>query len=180
MNAFRARATGLTAAALILFALTGCGPSLAKLNQLAGAGAINQRAPVIAHAQIEIAASPAKVWALLVNAPAWPRWSQDIMKVSATAPLTLGTHFTWEEGGNTVHSQVQLFETERRLGWTGTAYTAKAIHQWELASRPGGHTLVTVNESMDGPLMATLFSSQKLRESGLAWLSSLKNAAEKP
>ena len=160
--------------------LAGCGPSLTRLNELAVRGQIDQAAPVRMHVQIEVAAPPARVWALLVNAPAWPRWNQAITKVSAAGPLALGTRFTWAEGANTVHSQVQLFEPERRLGWTGTAYTAKAIHQWELAAAPAGHTLVTVDESMDGPLMATLFSSQELQESGQAWLASMKSEAEKP
>jgi uncharacterized protein YndB with AHSA1/START domain len=140
---------------------------------------------VIAHVQIEIDAQPSRVWALLVNAPAWPQWDPDISKVSVTQPpgttlLGPGTRFTWGEGSNTVHSQVQLFEPERRLCWTGTAFTAKAIHEWDLTPAPGGHTLVAINESMDGPLMARLFSSQKLAESGAAWLSSLKKAAEQP
>jgi hypothetical protein len=33
---------------------------------------------------------------------------------------------------------------------------------------------------MDGPLMAQLFSSQKLAESSNAWLAALKQAAEQP
>jgi hypothetical protein len=96
-----------------------------------------------------------------------------------TQPLTLGTRFTWGAGSSEVHSTVQLFESEHRLGWTGTAYTAKAVHQLELSSMPGGRTRVTIRESMDGPLMAMLFSSQKLTGAGRSWLGSLKAAAEK-
>ncbi len=178
MTAFRALA--MPASMSILTAATGCGPSLATLNQTASTGAINERAPVVAHAQIEIAVSPAKVWALLVNAPAWPQWNEAISQASATQPLGPGTRFTWSQGTSTIHSQVQLFEPERRLVWTGTAFTAKAIHAWELTQLPGGHTRVAISESMDGPLMAQLFSSQKLAESSNAWLAALKQAAEQP
>ena len=159
--------------------LAGCSPSMQQLDRLASTGAIDKNAPVLAHVQIEIDAPPAKVWALLVNAPAWPTWNEDIAKVSVTQPLAPGTRFSWGAGSSEVHSEVQLFEPEHRLGWTGTAYTAKAVHQWELSPASGSHTLVKVDESMDGPLMAMLFSSQKLMEADRSWLASLKAAAEK-
>jgi len=187
MRTFRAPAT-IAALAMSLMGLVGCGPSMTRLDELARVGSINRNAPVIAHVQIEIAAQPARVWALLVNASAWPQWDPDISKVSLTQPpgadspgagsLGPGVRFTWGEGSNTVHSEVQLFEPERRLAWTGTALTAKAIHEWELTPAPGGQTMVAINESMDGPLMAKLFSSQQLAESATAWLASLKKAAE--
>jgi uncharacterized protein YndB with AHSA1/START domain len=178
MNAPRAQATFAPAAAFIAIALTGCGPSVTTLNHMAGAGAIHRNAPVLAHVQIDIDAPPTRVWALLVNAPAWPQWDPDITQVSITQPLSPGTRFTWSEGSSTIHSQVQLFEPEQRLGWTGTALTAKAVHQWRLTPMAGSHTLVTIDESMDGPLMATLFSSSQLADSAHNWLASLKRAAE--
>jgi uncharacterized protein YndB with AHSA1/START domain len=171
---------GAGAITIVLFALAGCGPSMTSLNHLAGAGEVDRNAPVLAHVQIEIAAPPPRVWALLIDAPAWPRWDPDITKVSVTQPLSMGTRFTWGEGGNRVSSEVQLFEPERRLIWTGTAFTAKAIHKWELSPEPGGHTLVTIDESMDGPLMSKLYSSQKLAEAANEWLTYLKKSAERP
>jgi len=171
------------ALALSLMVLGGCGPSMDRLDELARTGSIDQNAPVIARVQIEIDAQPAPVWALLVDATRWPQWDPEISKVSITQPpgagsLGPGARFTWGEGSTTVYSKVQLFEPERRLCWTGTALTAKAIHAWELTPAPGGHTLVAINESMDGPLMAKLYSSQQLAESAHAWLARLKKAAE--
>ena len=75
-------------------------------------------------------------------------------------------------------SQVQLFQPERRLSWTGTALTAKAIHVWELQPQSGNQTLLIMKESMDGPLMAKLYPSQKLAEAGNQWLVALKRTAE--
>ncbi len=169
----------IAAASLVLLGLAGCGPTLWTLNALANAGAIDETAPVIAHAQAEIAVSPARVWALLVDAHAWPSWQTDISTVSTGGPLAPGQRFTWSEGGTTVHSQVQLLEPDRRLGWTGTAYTAKAIHLWRLTPEPNGHTLVAIEESMDGPLMATFVSSQQLTNVADTWLKDLKRAAER-
>lgn len=86
--------------------------------------------------------------------------------------------FSWRTGGTNIHSQEQLFEAERHLSWTGTAMTAKAVHVWELKPEPGDQTLLTMKESMDGPLMAKLYSSQELGEAGNEWLLALKRAAE--
>ena len=158
--------------------LAGCGPSMQTLDTLASSGRIDPVAPVHAEVHIDIAASPAKVWALLVNAPAWPKWDNDITRISMSQLLAPGQHFTWSAGSSTVHSQVQLFRPQQRLSWTGTAYTAKAIHVWTLTPEPNGSTRVSIDESMDGPLMAALFSSQKLAEADSAWLAALKKAAE--
>jgi hypothetical protein len=64
----------LGVALLLLGTITvgGCGASLATLNRLAADGSIHEDAPVTTHLQIHIAAPPAKVWALLIDAPSWP------------------------------------------------------------------------------------------------------------
>jgi uncharacterized protein YndB with AHSA1/START domain len=128
--------------------------------------------------QIQIAAPPAVVWALLIDAPCWPKWQKEIEGVTATGPIRGGTTFTWKTGGTSIRSQVQLFEPERRLSWTGTSFTAKAIHVWELKPEPGNQTLLTVKESMDGPWMAKIYPSKKLAEADTSWLMALKRAAE--
>jgi uncharacterized protein YndB with AHSA1/START domain len=158
----------------------GC-DSLAGLNRLAAAGSIHEDAAVKTHLQMQIAAPPAKVWALLIDAPSWPKWQKNIESVSVKEPLAEGTQFSWRTGGTDVHSQVQLFEPEHRVAWTGTAMMiAKAVHVWELQPTADGQTLVTMKESMDGPLMAQMYSSEKLSEAGRAWLAALKEAAENP
>jgi hypothetical protein len=50
---------------------------------------------------------------------------------------------------------------------------------WELKATADGGTLVTVKESTTGPLMAWLYSSDKLATSETAWLTALKQAAER-
>jgi uncharacterized protein YndB with AHSA1/START domain len=160
--------------------LTGCGPSRADLDQLAGAGRIDDHAPVKVHLEQDIAAPPEKVWSLLINAPGWPQWEPDISGVSVHQPLAPGTRFDWKAGSNTIHSQVRFFEPQRHIIWTGQVFTAKAIHGWTLVPAPGGHTRVLVDESMDGPLMATLFPAPKLSAADDSWLAALKHAAEKP
>ena len=161
----------------MVFLLEGC-TSGARLSDLSAKGGIDQGAPVVAHVQVEIASSPGRVWGLLVNAPAWPKWQSGIDSVEAPGVLTMGTRFGWKAGGIEIHSEVHLCEPERRLSWTGTALTATAVHVWELVPEADGRTLVKVSESMDGPLMARLYPSEKLRETDLAWLMDLKREAE--
>lgn len=157
--------------------IIGCGASLSSLNQLAARGAIDQNAPVVAHVQMEIAASPARVWSLLVDAPSWPAWQPAIRQVKAVGPLRPGMAFTWDAGGTAIRSSVQLFVPETRLCWTGAAWTAKAIHLWQLKPR-GRSTVVAIDESLDGPWMARFYSSRQLAEADAAWLLALKQAAE--
>jgi uncharacterized protein YndB with AHSA1/START domain len=163
---------------LSTFAAVGCGASLDALNRLATNGSIHEDAHVTTHLQVQIAAPVAQVWALLIDARSWPKWNKQIEGVAAPGLLESGTRFTWTTGGANIHSQVQLCEPEHRLSWTGTALTAKAIHVWELEPKPGNQTLVTVKESMDGPWMAQIYSSQKLASAGSEWLAALKQAAE--
>jgi uncharacterized protein YndB with AHSA1/START domain len=145
----------LTVLGLLFSTLTvfGCGYSLTALNRLAASGSIHDNAPVTTHLQIQIAAPPAKVWALLVDAPSWPKWQKQIESVTAAGPLRSGTQFSWRTGGNKIHSQVQLFEPEHRLSWTGTALTAKAVHVWELEPEPGNQTLLPAIGAPDRDLL---------------------------
>ncbi len=118
------------------------------------------------------------MWALLIDAPSWPKWQKQIESVAAGGPLGSGVRFSWRTGSTNIRSQVQLFEPERRLGWTGTAWTTTAVHVWELKPESGNQTLLTMKESMDGPWMAQIYSSQKLTEADTEWLAALKRAAE--
>jgi hypothetical protein len=48
---------------------------------------------------------------------------------------------------------------------------------WELKPESGNQTLLTMKESIDGPLMAEIYSSEKLTEADNEWLVALKRAA---
>ena len=163
---------------LPLLVSAGCGKSLSVLDQLAASGSIQEDAPIKTYLQIEIDARATKVWQLLTDAASWPKWQRDIESVKVAGPLAKGTRFSWRMGGTNIHSQVQLFEPEHRLGWTGTAMTAKAVHIWELRSESPGHTLVIMKESMNGPWMARIYPSEKLSQADRSWLEALKKAAE--
>ena len=163
---------------LITLANYGCGTPRATLDHLAAEGSIDKGAPVKTQQRIEIAAPAARVWSLIVNARSWPEWQKDIQSVAVGGPLTTGMRFSWTTGGTQIHSQVRLCEPPKRLSWTGTALTATAVHVWELRPESGNRTLAIVSESMDGPFMASFYSSQQLADSSQRGLSALKKAAE--
>ena len=144
--------------------------SLEELYQLAREGNIQSSAPTKAELKCRIGASPATVWALLVNASAWPQWNHEIEEVTISTALAQGVRFRWKTGGTTIQSQVQLYEPQHRLAWTGTALTAKAIHVWELVPAPNNQTDVLMKESMIGFLIKQMFPSSKLVEVDKQWL----------
>lgn len=178
MQTFRRIVQGIAPILGAALLVQGCGPRLSLLDELAQTGKINERSPVTAHLEIEINAPPAKVWSLLVDAPSWPKWEKQINAVNSDGPLAAGKKFLWKSGDTEIASQVQLFEPERRLAWTGTAMSAKAIHVWELKEAPGNRTQLLMKESMDGPLISRLFPADKLSAAGMQWLVALKHAAE--
>ena len=165
-------------AVLAMCFLTGCGAPISDLRQMAAHGSIQTNAPVQAHVETTIHAPRARVWALLTDVQAWPRWQPEITSTTSDRPLAANVRFKWKTGGMKIHSQVVAFAPQSELAWTGHAYTAKAVHVWKLSSLPDGQTRVTVDESMDGLLMAKLFSSKQLEESDARWLAALKQAAE--
>ena len=161
----------------LILSLAGCGKSLSDLNRLAASGSIDDAAPVTAHVQVDVHASIERVWTVLVDLPSWPKWQRGIEAVSGS-PLSPSSSFDWTTGGTRIHSEVQMFEPSHRLSWTGKAYTAKAVHVWTLTAVAPDQTKVAVDESMEGPLMAKLFSSRQLQEVDTNWVNALKRQAE--
>jgi uncharacterized membrane protein len=155
--------------AILLLLVFGASQSQENLEQLARSGAIQESAPVKASVEITINAPPEKVWSLLTDVQNWPKWQREITRAEISGPLASGTVFSWSIGGASVKS---------KIAWTGTAYMAKAIHVWKLQRLPHEHTLVKVDESMDGFLLRLFFSSEKLKAGDQRWLDDLKKAAE--
>jgi len=116
---------------------------------------INAEAPVVARAEIEVAARPEVVFGLLADIAAWPRWNPDIRAAAVQGALAEGTRFRWKSGPGTIASTVQNLAPPSRIVWTGTTLGLQAIHVYELAPRGGG-THVTTRESMEGALVRLL------------------------
>ncbi|MBC8025306.1 MAG: SRPBCC domain-containing protein [Steroidobacteraceae bacterium] len=142
---------------------------------------IDPRAPVTTCKNIIIHAPAQKVWSVLTNVNAWPKWQSEIPHASLYGGLQPGSIIDWKNSGFSVRSVLQTVNAPESLGWTGTALGTSAIHIWKLESFDG-NTLVSVEESMDGWLVKLLkrFVQRGLNRGTDHWLRALKRQAEDP
>jgi len=134
---------------------------------------INERAPVVARDEIEIAASPEAVWDVLTAIDRWPSWNPDVKSASFHGDIKAGSKFRWKAGPGTITSTIQNVEAPRRITWAGKTLGIKAIHVYNLEPR-NGRTLVRTTESYDG-LVARLFKRPLQRTLDAALQSGLRH-----
>jgi hypothetical protein len=129
---------------------------------------INGQAPVVGTSEIEIAASPEAVWAVLTAFERWPSWNRDVKSMTIQGDVAPGTVFRWKAGPGTITSTIQRVEPPRQIAWTGKTLGVDAIHFWYLEPRDGV-TFVRTEESFEG-LVARLLrrSLQKTLDRSLA------------
>jgi hypothetical protein len=126
---------------------------------------------------MQIAASLATVWALLIDAPSWPKWNHQIEKVAASSQLASGTRFAWTTAGTTMHSQVQLLDPEHRVAWTGNRIHGQGYPR--LGTEPGssscpvGRRLVNNSDRRSPPLELPMptYSCSSWRAITSRWIS---------
>jgi hypothetical protein len=141
---------------------------------------INKNAPVQTKQKMLINASPEKVWKIMSEVNQWSTWHSDVQQPVLNGSFQKGNSFNWKTGGLTIHSTIHTATPYSKLGWSGTAFGAFAIHNWTFTPVNGG-TEVTVDESMEGwlvTLMPKKFQTG-LEQSLQTWLYHLKAQAEK-
>jgi hypothetical protein len=142
---------------------------------------IDNGAPVIYRAAIHIGAPAAKIWSILCNIDAWPKWNSQVRSATLQGPLQPGTVFVWQAGPGTIRSTLQSVVPEREIAWTGSTLGIRAVHVWRLETS-GEETVVTTEESWSG-ILALLFRGpfhRMLQQSIDAGLQAVKVAAEAP
>ena len=112
---------------------------------------VKRDAPVLAAGEIEIASEPEAVWDVLTDFAAWPRWNPDVKSMAFEGGLAEGAEFRWKAGPGTITSTIRRVEPPLLIGWTGKTLGMSAVHVYRLERRDGG-TLVTTEESFDGPI----------------------------
>lgn len=141
---------------------------------------INRKAPVQTQQQITIHASPEKIYQIMSDVNHWSTWNKDIQEPVMKVPFQKGNSFDWKSGGLTIRSTLHTAIPYRKIGWSGPAFGAFAIHNWTLVPNRN-YTTVIVEESMEGWLVSMLrkkFQSH-LEQSLQLWLKDLKTEAEK-
>ena len=140
---------------------------------------INHQAPLVAHKEILIQATPEAVWSIQADINAWKEWQPDISKSQINGALSTGSNFVWTSGGFTIISMLQEVIPQARIAWTGKAMWSQARHIWTFRPQSGG-TLVTTEESMEGWLISIMkiLMPNFLDKSLDVWLTALKNKSE--
>ena len=110
---------------------------------------IGYQAPIVARKEIFIQAPQEALWRVLTGIDNWNQWQPGVAWAKLNSPLVAGSVFHWKAGGLKITSTLEVVETNRRIGWTGTALGIKAGHLWVLTPRENGMQVVS-EESMDG------------------------------
>ncbi|NVK03197.1 MAG: SRPBCC domain-containing protein [Flavobacteriia bacterium] len=141
---------------------------------------INKTAPVVESKEIEIKASPEKVWSIMADIDRWAEWNVNIKNPKTLSEPAVGSQFKWKNNGSNITSTLHTFEPNQEMGWTGKNFAAKAIHNWYLTPTENG-TKVRTEESMEGFLMNLMKKKMNdvLVEDMTTWLAQLKAKCEK-
>ncbi|MEU5988992.1 SRPBCC family protein [Spirillospora sp. NPDC047418] len=153
-------------------------PNLATLHdEYALRGRIDAAAPVTNSSSVLIDAAPGRVWEVLADLRGWEAWAPGF-KLRALDTVGVGRTFRWSQNGTPLHSRFAVVEPGRELSWTGSLLGLyRAVDRMVLAPENGG-TRVTLQESLDGPLVGLVYPSRKLRAGHETRLAALKSHIE--
>jgi len=143
-------------------------------------------ATTVVHArnEIEIGASPQRVWRWLVRGELWPQWCGNCASFTFTdgregPDLAGGRKFNWRTFAKPVRSIVLVFEPFRELGWDARAIGLYAYHGWTLEESDAGCRVVT-EETQRGllPMIARWYLRRMLVRGHQGWLEDLRRVTE--
>ncbi len=140
---------------------------------------INASAPVTTSQSIDIHAPALKIWTIVAKVDQWPQWQPEISSAKLEGPLSAGSVFRWKSSGMKIRSVFHDLVPGAKIGWTGKAFGAYAIHNWTFTEREGV-TTVHVSESMEGWLVGLISGIMKkgLDKGTVVWLQALKRKVE--
>lgn len=136
------------------------------------------------HNEIDIQASPQRVWQLLIAATAWNSWYDGIQQIkfedSSQVDLAKNTKVFWRSMGQDLNNTVVEFEPATRLAWQFREQKIQGHHAWVIVPTATGCRVIT-DESQTGRLakLQKIFLPKKLMKQHDRWLRLLKAEAEK-
>ncbi|OEK00192.1 hypothetical protein BFP97_01100 [Roseivirga sp. 4D4] len=177
---------------ILTLVLTGCysvrktvensKPNSEKINWPEAYGP--DKAQFFVHNEIDIKASPATVWDILIMAESWPDWYEGAKDVQITnsdaQALKDNSIFEWKTMGQDFTSYVTEFDEPYRLSWESKKSSIQGYHAWLIVPTKDGCKLIT-SEAQFGflTLMQKAFVPNKLRKLHDLWLAEIKQKAEK-
>ena len=119
------------------------------------------RSPIHFTNELEVAASPERIWSLLTDPDAWPSFYpgvEHVQLLDGEEALRHGTRFETTLAGQDVAASVAEFEPVTRIAWVGgpkSSPASRAYHAWIITPTATGTHLWT-EETMQGPLWIEL------------------------
>lgn len=138
--------------------------------------------PVHVRNELDMAATPERVWAWLTRATLWPTWyvnAADVKILEGTGPnLQKGTRFRWKTFGVTISSTVLEYVPRERIAWDAHAFGIDAYHAWVLQPSARGCHVLT-EETQRGWLarLGKLFMPNRMYTFHQLWLEGLATKA---
>lgn len=172
----------LLTTSLLLGAAAGAVLLLEKNRRRTPTSQNNPAAPVRSHHTVRIDAPAEQVWQVLSQVNTWPTWQPDIAWAYLYSPVRNGARFDWSASGNLpIHCTLHAVEPGATFGWSGTAFGAFTVHNWQFTSHEG-YTEVTAEETMEGWLVSLMqpILQPALDKGNARWLDYLKQQAEQP
>ena len=113
-----------------------------------------------ASATREIAAPPARVWALLTDAPNYPRWNSTVTSLQGRIAAGETLRLRVPGAAREFAPRVSVFSPERRMVWRGGFWPMlEGVRVFELERMDGGQTRFSLSETFRG-LILPLVASQ--------------------
>jgi hypothetical protein len=110
---------------------------------------------------IDIHSTPERIWQLLTDAQAFPRWNSTVTRVSG--PIAPGAKLELEvpaAPGRTFKPKVAAFEPCRRMTWSeGLAPMFKGVRPFTLTPTDAQSTRFTMNEVLAGLMLPMIKGS---------------------
>ena len=140
-------------------------------------------AAVFAHNNVEIDAPSQKVWALLIDCVAWPRWYKrcsDVSILKGGPRLEAGSRFRFRTLRTYFEPDIVTFDACRMLVWSAKGpLGTNGSHAWHIEPTASGCRVVT--EEVQTGLLLRLVGGRlrgHLVASHEDWVQSLKQLAE--
>jgi uncharacterized protein YndB with AHSA1/START domain len=138
--------------------------------------------PIHVRNELDMAASPKRVWAWLTRVTLWPSWyvnSANIRIIEGSGPdLEAGTRFRWKTFGVTITSTVLEHVTNERIAWQAHAFGIDVYHAWVLQPSAIGCRVLT-EETQHGSIarLAKLLMPNRMFKYHQLWLEELEGKA---
>jgi hypothetical protein len=138
---------------------------------------------VFAQNRIDIAATPERVWSLLIDCVQWPSWYKcctDVSMLRGGPLLSAQSTFRFKTLGRYFEPDIETFEPFEMLIWSAKGPARiHGAHAWYIERKTGGCRVIT-EEARSGLLLALI--GRRMRRTLLTsheeWLRALKLLAE--